>query len=113
MKMKVHEDERGWLIEAFRNEFAKGQVYAFSIKPGKSRGKHFHKRKKEWFCVLEGSGTIKIAGKVHKIKAMEKVYIPPKSYHELKNTGRKLLVAVAYSSEKYNPKSPDTYWPEK
>lgn len=113
MKMKVHEDERGWLTEVFRDELAKGLVYAFSIRSGKSRGKHYHRRKREWFCVLEGSGKIRIGKRWRNIKAREKVYIPPKSYHELKNTGKKLLIAVSYSSEKYDPKNPDTYWPEK
>jgi mannose-6-phosphate isomerase-like protein (cupin superfamily) len=107
--LKVNEDERGWLIEAFRDEFPKGQIYVFSIKPGKVRGKHYHKMKKEWFCVIQGSGIIKVDGKEHKVKAFDKVYIPPNAYHEVTNTGKALLVAVAYSSEKYNPDNPDTY----
>jgi len=51
MKMKVHEDERGWLIEAFRDEFAKGR-YTHFHQAREKPGKHYHKRKKEWFCVL-------------------------------------------------------------
>ncbi|MFH0956329.1 MAG: cupin domain-containing protein [Candidatus Aenigmatarchaeota archaeon] len=111
MKLKVNEDERGWLAEVFRDEFAKGQVYAFTIKPGKIRGRHYHKKKMEWFCVLQGSCTVEIDGRKHKMNAFDKVYIQPNSYHEIKNTGKELLLVVTYSSEKYNPDCPDTYGP--
>ena len=109
MKLKVHDDERGWLIEAFKEEFPEGQVYAFSINPGKTRGKHYHKRKKEWFCILEGGGTLVVGNERHTVSKHDKIYIPPNQYHELANTGKTLMIAIAFSNEKYDPEDPDTY----
>lgn len=112
MKIKKHEDERGWLIEAFKAELKDGQVYAFTINPGKTRGRHYHKIKEEWFCVLKGEGTIKVGDKEHRVGAQSKLHVPPGAYHEITNTGKETMIVIAFINRKYDPENPDTYMPE-
>ncbi len=56
-KIEKHEDARGWLIEVLRGDAIDEEIkhIHFSIsKPNAIRGKHYHKRKVEWFCVVKG-----------------------------------------------------------
>src|SRR3989344_5552664 len=63
-KLDVKRDDRGWLAEIIRPEdvgFEKfGQILITTALPGKIKGKHYHKRKKEWYCVIKGNGLLTI-----------------------------------------------------
>lgn len=62
--LEVKRDERGWLAEVLRSrqlregekEFT--QIYVTTANPGKTKGKHYHKRKTEWFCVVAGEAVL-------------------------------------------------------
>lgn len=120
-KIQVKKDERGWLIEAVKStdvgKFPFGLVHVTSARPGFTRGCHYHKRKTEWFCLIKGEGQLFLkdlkTNKEKKLKLTEKkmrlVGITPNIFHSIKNVGKKDLILLAYASEDYNSKDPDTF----
>lgn len=115
--IEKHEDERGFLVELFKSE-GFGQVYYFTTKPGKTRGNHYHKRKKEFFFVLEGNGVIglhnKETGELLNYEVSgekpELIEIPLNHVHNVRNTGADDLKVVAWISEVFDPNDADTYY---
>ncbi len=119
--LKVHTDNRGWLVEVLRSEHTgdhiKGQFYVTVAKPGITKANHYHKRKTEWFCVIKGEGLLKLknlsSGKEEDVTMGEKnmvtVRIPPNIVHSIKNTGNDDMFLLAYISETFNADDPDTY----
>lgn len=123
-KLDIKRDERGWVAEIFRQEEFKnkqfGQVYITTALPGQTKGKHYHKRKTDCFCVIKGKALLllvdKKTGKKKKIAMgggnMVAVQIPPNIWHAIKNVGREEMYVVAYVDESFNPKDPDSFYEE-
>jgi UDP-2-acetamido-2,6-beta-L-arabino-hexul-4-ose reductase len=57
-KLEIKSDERGNFVEVFKIP-GFGQVSYSTTKPGAIRGNHYHTRKKEIFCVIEGEAKIR------------------------------------------------------
>lgn len=105
-ELTVHKDERGWLLEIFRNdELAKlnqpVMAYLSSTKPGIVRGPHEHKKQADLFCFL-GFSTFRIYlwDNRKKSSSYKKKFtidttqlkpmlisVPPGVVHAYKNTG--------------------------
>lgn len=118
-ELKKNTDERGTLIEVLRSdevgEF--NQVYSATIEPGKMRGGHYHKQRKEWFCVLKGNGIYIVKD----IQTGEQIDIPinegeykqielsPGLYHEIHNTGNTEMIFVSAISDLYYKDNSDTF----
>ena len=125
-KLEVKKDERGWFTEILRFEELNkkkegfGQIYVTVAKSGQIKGKHYHKRKTEYFCVIKGNAILTLVDKRTKFKQkikmgennMVMVQIPPMIWHSIKNTGREDLYLLAYIDESYNPDDPDTFHEE-
>ncbi len=121
-KLDVKKDERGWFAEIVRFEDLDdrnkpfGQMYVTTAKPGQTKGKHYHTRKTEWFCVFHGKGLLKLvdleSGERQDIEMgednMVAVQIPPGTWHAIENTGDREMFLLAYIDESYNPNDPDT-----
>jgi len=113
-KLEIKKDERGKLIEIFKMpDF--GQVYYLTVQPGFTRGNHYHERKKEKFCVIEGEAKITLENKETKEFLVsgnnpEVIDIPEKWIHSVKNIGDKEVKMLAWISEVFNPNDPDTYY---
>ena len=118
-KLKKNTDERGTLIEVLRSDEVGqfNQVYSATIRPGYTRGGHYHKKRKEWFCILKGEGEYTIRdiktgeSKVIPIKENDYTQIELSSglWHEIKNTGKEDLIFVSAISDLYDKNNPDTY----
>jgi len=71
------------------------------LDPGK-RGcpYHFHHAQEELFVVLEGAGTVRVAGEAIPIKAGDVVFIPPgpEYPHQIINTSASLLRYLSVST---------------
>jgi UDP-2-acetamido-2,6-beta-L-arabino-hexul-4-ose reductase len=115
-KLEIKEDERGRLIEIFKiPKF--GQVYYVTAKPGAIRGNHYHSRKQEKFCVIEGEAKVSLRNRgTAEIKEFsvsgenpELINIPSNWIHNIKNTGQNEVKLLAWASETYNSDDPDTY----
>lgn len=113
-------DERGFLVEVFKIlPSAKGaQVFVSTTKAGIERGGHFHKRKTEWFCVLQGRGTLYLQeGECNKKEIMlnaespSAVKIPPNVSHRIKNTGTGEMLLLVLADEIFDEQDADTHRP--
>jgi UDP-2-acetamido-2,6-beta-L-arabino-hexul-4-ose reductase len=115
-ELEIKKDERGDLIEIFKIP-GFGQVYYVTAKPGIVRGNHYHSRKKEKFCVIEGSAKITLKNRetdeVITFSVSEKkpevINIPPNWSHNIENTGENDMKLLAWANETYDPNDPDTY----
>jgi UDP-2-acetamido-2,6-beta-L-arabino-hexul-4-ose reductase len=120
-KLEVSKDSRGTLFEVLRPEHVSnapfGQVLVTTAKPGQTKGGHYHKRKREWYCVIEGKGLLMLDDKKNGQHAEMMldgnipmvVELPIGVFHKITNTGTKDLLLLVYVNEAYNSKDPDTF----
>ena len=118
-KLEIKNDERGNFIEVFKiPEF--GQVSYSTTKPGVIRGNHYHTRKKEIFCVIEGEAKIRqrnretneIEEKIVFGNAPELVEMKLNWTHNIQNIGDKEMRLLIWISEIYNLNDSDTFFEE-
>ncbi len=110
------EDERGTLIELYKLPGV-GQVFYSTTKPGYTRGNHYHLRKVERFCVVEGEGLIRLRNRnTSEIKEVSVSGDKPQIIdmligwtHNIKNVGDKEMKMVVWVNEVFNPKDSDTF----
>lgn len=117
-KLKIFRDERGALFEILRymddaipNE---GQLYTFTILPGKRRGDHYHRKKREWFTCVYGKATVLLTSQDDRSKAVilssqspSVVYVGPGTAHALLNNAQETAVIVSYGSCQHDPNDED------
>ncbi len=108
-------DERGWFLKMItgdenENDF-KGEVYITSAKPGETKGGHYHKEAKEWFCLIRGKAKLHLKeikyGEYRSIildaNEPKTIFVPPYIAHEFENTGSQDFIVIAYTNVKYHP----------
>lgn len=125
-ELKVHADERGFLMELLRNDdkiFDKfGQVYMTTCYPGVIKAWHFHKKQIDHFVVVkgmakvvlydtrEGSSTI---GTLNEFFLGEKhpilLKIPNQVQHGFKAVGDETCYLLNISTEPYDCAEPDEF----
>ena len=123
-KLIISKDERVWLCEIVRPEDVEnsqfGQILVTTAGKGQIKGKHYHKRKTEWYCIIQGKAILTITNNKTKESReipmgednMVLVKIPPFNFHEIKNVGETEMLLLVYVSEAFNPSNPDTYYDE-
>lgn len=119
VRLTLHSDSRGSLAEVIRSG-TQGQVFFSLTKPGITRGNHFHLRKIERFCVLQGEALIRLRqiGKSESIEISVNgneptvVDMPVWYTHSITNTGDTDLLTLFWSNELYNPEDADTWYEE-
>jgi dTDP-4-dehydrorhamnose 3,5-epimerase-like enzyme len=120
-RLEIKRDDRGWLTEVLRSSHhtqgAKiAQLYVTVGNPGKTKGKHFHTRKVEWFSVVSGNAKLFLrdtrTGKEQVVPMgeanMVTVMIPPHVAHAITNEGDIPFYLIVVVSEEFNPQDPDT-----
>jgi len=115
--LEIKSDARGSLAEFIKQEHF-GQIFVSRTMPGVTRGNHYHHTKTEKFLVVEGNGLIRMrpieGGPVREYlvigSAYQVVNIPPGFTHSITNVGLGELVTLFWSSEIFDPNSPDTYY---
>ncbi len=114
---EVHTDARGYLAEVLK-ELSGGQVFFSVTKPGITRGNHFHMRKVERFCVIQGSATIRLR-KIgtstvteYQVEGTKPSFVdmPVCSTHNITNTGNTDVLTLFWTNELFNPEDADTYY---
>ena len=115
-KLIIKQDERGKLIEIFKIP-GFGQVVYSTSKPGVVRGNHYHTKKQERICVIEGKAKISLRNR--KTNRLKEYYVSgdmPKIIdmsinwtHNIKNIGESELKLLIWTNEIFNPDAPDTY----
>lgn len=120
-ELAVYTDNRGWLTEIFRpedvNKTMKGQVTITTAHPGIVKANHYHKRKNEWYCVINGKmrlvlkdmGTGEIEEMVLSDEELKIIKIGPNIAHGFKNIGNAMLYLLMYIDEPFDKEDPDTF----
>lgn len=114
-----HEDNRGSFTEILRL-FPRGQVSINKIKPGITKGNHYHNTKVEKYLVLTGScstkfrkiGTDEVISYDTNGDKFEVIDIPAGYTHSITNTGKEDSLVLMWASEPFDPNHPDTYMEE-
>ncbi len=110
-------DLRGSFTELIKTEDC-GQVSVNRIRPGCTKGQHWHHTKWEIFIVVAGEGLIRQrkieTGEVMEFKVSgekpEAVYMLPGYTHSITNLSDSAdLVTVMWANEKFDPSAPDTF----
>ena len=114
--LKVHQDSRGKFIELFKS-YDCGQVSFFTIKPGITRGSHYHDTKTEKFFLAKGK--VKITQKNLLNKDIFNIVISDKEAcivdsipgyaHEIQNIGLDEAFIVVWANEIFDKNRPDTF----
>lgn len=115
-KLEIKSDPRGNLVEIFKVP-GMGQVFYATSHPGVVRGNHYHTRKKEWFCVIEGNAKIRLRNReTNEIaeydvsgSAPELVEMTVGWTHNIKNTGEGEMKLLVWANEIFDPEDPDTF----
>lgn len=120
-KLNVKSDERGWLAEIATQKDVdglSGLILVTTAHPGKTKGNHYHKRKTEWYCVIQGRGLLEIKDLLSEEKTeieigeknMVLVKISPNYLHSITNIGENEMILLSYVDEPFNEEDPDTYY---
>ena len=115
--LDMKRDERGSFTEIIRTA-DRGQFSVNVIKPGITKGNHWHHTKNEKFVVVSGTGVIRFrkVGEEQVIEypvsgdAIEVVDIPPGYTHNIENLGEADMVTFMWANEAFDPENPDTYF---
>jgi len=115
--LTMHRDQRGSFTEIIRTA-ERGQFSVNVIKPGITKGNHWHDTKNEKFVVVSGEGVIRFR-KVGETEVqeyfvsgerMEVVDIPPGYTHNIENLGEADMITFMWANEAFDPERPDTHW---
>lgn len=119
VQLNLHVDYRGNLLEIIKTN-SPGQVFYSLTKPDITRGNHFHIRKIERFCVIQGKAVIKLrrVGTTNIIEYPVNgnnpavVDIPVFYTHNITNVGKSDLLTFFWTNEFLNLDDADTYYEE-
>lgn len=117
VELKLHSDTRGSLFEVTKG-YSENQVFISTTHPGIIRGNHFHLKKIERFCVLQGEAKVRIRRLYSdEIKEFHLsgnqpnfVDIPTLHTHHIENVGGTSLLTLFWANEIFNSLQPDTYF---
>ncbi|HAF06933.1 MAG: NAD-dependent epimerase/dehydratase [candidate division TA06 bacterium 32_111] len=117
--LTTKEDNRGILAEVLKSPHI-GQIFFSTIKPGITRGNHYHHTKIEKFCVLTGKALIRLRNIVTDEKIeyevsgdkVQIVDIPPGFTHSITNIGEQEVITLFWSMEIFDQNKPDTFFLE-
>ena len=108
----IHSDNRGSFSELIKSrEF--GQVSLNVIKPGETKGGHYHFRKTERFFIIKGEVLAKLDGlngsKDVRLTVGDYIDVAPLVKHSFMNVGQEDAYMIIYCDEAYLPDDADTY----
>jgi UDP-2-acetamido-2,6-beta-L-arabino-hexul-4-ose reductase len=120
IKLRKFIDERGSLIENTDLDVMQTSKHFFvsKSKPGVIRGNHYHKKKIEWFYVIQGKCKIVIKDLLTE-KMEEKIIndsdnvlinMKPNQVHAFQNIGNNEMILLALVNEVLDHDRPDTYF---
>ena len=106
------EDNRGSFKEIYKSD-RYGQISINIIKPGITKGGHYHKYKNEIFKAVVGNTVTRIRDintkDIKEYKGKDPVYITPGHTHDIKNIGTGDSATLMWISHIYKEETSDTY----
>ena len=114
---KMNVDDRGSFTELVKTA-DRGQCSVNVIKPGITKGNHWHHTKNERFIVVQGQGMIRFrkvyTDAVYEYPvsgdSIEIIDIPPGVTHNIENVGTGDMVTVMWCNECFDKDNPDTFF---
>lgn len=115
--LEAKSDTRGSLYTISKSN-RKSETFFSTTHPGQVRGDHYHFRKMERFCVIQGEGEILIrrlfSDQVMRYPVSGSVPVvidmPTYSTHALRNSGSIDMLTLFCSNEQFNVSDPDTFF---
>lgn len=108
----IHSDNRGSFSELIKSREL-GQVSLNVIKPGETKGGHYHFRKTERFFIIKGEVLAKLDGlngsKDVRLTVGDYIDVAPLVKHSFINVGQDDAYMIIYCDEAYSPGDADTY----
>ncbi len=116
-ELNMHSDDRGSFTEFLKSNDS-GQVSVNVIKPGITKGNHWHHTKNEKFLVVKGKGLFRFRKhgddeiiEYHvEDKKLTVVDIPTGYTHSIVNEGEEDMVVIIWANEVFDPERADTYF---
>jgi len=114
----IHNDDRGSFQELARSKDVEfGQLGIIEINPKHTRGGHYHTRKREWFCCIEGKCDLLLINTLNKSRKVltlnsnrrEFELVNQHEMHWLINQNGELCKVLSITSEEFNANNADTY----
>lgn len=118
-ELKMNVDQRGSFTEFIKTP-DRGQVSVNILKPGITKGNHWHHTKNEKFLVISGEGVIRFR-KIDSDEVieyfvsgekMEVVDILPGYTHNIESLGYTDMVIIMWANEPFDSEKSDTYYLE-
>jgi len=111
----VYGDERGIFAETLKTKDS-GQFSFFTVKPGVTRGGHYHHSKTEKFLVVQGRAKFGFrhvgSGETYEIittsKELKIVETVPGWSHDITNIGAEDMMVILWANKIFDPNNPDT-----
>ena len=119
IKLRQYQFENGTLVENTFKKIVQESKHFFVSKfdPRVVRGNHYHRRKSEWFYLIQG--TCKVCVIDLKTKQKEEfilkdrqnlmLNLKPNIAHAFKNVGKNETILLALVNEVHDQNDPDTY----
>lgn len=118
--LTTHADNRGSFTEIIKT-ISKGQFSVNIIKPGYTKGNHWHNTKNEKFLVVSGFGKINFRSIINEEEVisyslssenLQVVDIPVGYTHNITNESKEDMVVFMWCNEPFDPQNPDTFFNE-
>jgi len=114
-QLDTKKDDRGTFVELLKTMDA-GQFSYCTVKPGQSRGGHYHHTKNERFVVIKGSIIFRsihiVTQECHEIVVSDQniqvIETIPGWAHELENTSTEEAIVFIWANECFDVSHPDT-----
>lgn len=118
-RIDKHEDSKGYFAELLKSK-SFGQISVNKIKPGITKGNHWHTTKVEKFLVLSGEAIVRFRNLNSAVVSeyslsghnLEIIDIPPGYTHNVENIGKDDLIMMIWANEPFNSEKPDTFYLE-
>lgn len=112
-------DDRGSFTE-FLKTTGNGQVSVNVVRPGITKGNHWHHSKNEKFLVVKGKGLFRFRkwGETSVTEyhtddqKLQVIDIPTGYVHNIINEGEEDLIVLIWANETFDPACPDTWYEE-
>lgn len=115
--LEMHTDDRGSFTEILRTP-ERGQFSVNVIRPGITKGNHWHHTKNEKFLVVKGQCVTRfrlpqdsqVTEYVTSGEKLEVIDIPCGYTHNIQNLGQEDAVVFMWANEPFDPEHPDTFY---
>lgn len=79
-----------------------------TLETGRETARHYHRESEELYYLIEGGGLMEVDGETAEVSVGDAILIPPRAWHQLRNTGAGPLRLLCCCAPPYRHE--DTYF---